>query len=160
MVHSRWPEPSEGSAPKHVDPLDEMQLLRRGRASSATLTEAGTQTDTTHACQLAPQPAPSQAKQLAPLTVLDVGERVAVQWTPHGGGPKQEYLGTITAIEGTQRARLWTIQYDGWDALFKHNFDTTKRQWRRLDVVPSDKTEPPVTRASARLQLMAASACI
>ena len=146
--------------PKHVDPLDEMQLLRRGRASSATLTEAGTQTDTTHACQLAPQPVPSQAKQLAPLIVLDVGERVAVQWTPHGGGPKQEYLGSITAIEGTQRARLWTVQYDGWDALFKHNFDTTKRQWRRLDVVPSDKTEPPVTRASARLQLMAASASI
>ena len=145
--------------PRQVDALDEVQLLRRGRASSATLTDVQTQTDVTHACKLQPPPAQPTKAPPPPLVTLNVGDRVAVKWTPSGGGEKQEYIATVTAIEGQLRQRLWTVKYDGWDGELKHNFDTTKRHWRRVDVVPKAAAQRPNTRASLRV-LSAASAQI
>ena len=116
-----------------VDPLDEMQLMRRGLQSGAASADADTQTDITDVFGRAPPPHATTADtQPKPLLDLPVGSRVTVTWLSPTGQPK-DYPGTVTELSDDGRRRLWEVEHDGHDERSRYNFDTTKRKWKRLD---------------------------
>ena len=161
--------------PRFVDPLDELQLLRRGIASSAAHVDVDTQTPDGGVPTPPPVPPPPKPKPPPPIVYLKVGDRVSVKWLPHKkGDAAQDYHGTVTTVVDKQGGqRLWGVKYDSWDAVYYHDFINTKREWRELpseldqnrsdgrtdggDVAPTGKSKPrgdmvpgPRTRARSR----------
>lgn len=123
---------------RHVTPIDEWALMRRGIASGAATEDTATQTDDSRAPDRPPTPTPPTQKKAAPLARVDVGTRVAVHWLPPKGGTTVEYEGIVTRVEGDGAAARHTIVYDGWDGDYIHCLHRTKRRWRVL----SDKIAP------------------
>ena len=141
--------------PKHVDPLDELQLQRRGMPTSAAAVDAETQTEAIEAiAPLARLTTTAKAPKPPPLPIIElpVGTRVRVWWTPPSGGAKQPYEGSITEVIGSGRRAIASVTYDGWPEIYPHNFTTTKRKWEtiRLPSAAPDHEEQPGPRRSAR----------
>ena len=129
--------------PRHVDPLDELQLMRRGIPSGGASIDAQTQTPPDSELLTPLPPPPRPASPLVKKVDLPIGSRIAVEWIAAKGNTKREYKGTIVAlVEKDDGSRIWRVQYDGSDDIFNHNFDTTKRTWRLLkpDAAPRRST--------------------
>ena len=125
--------------PRHVDAIDEMQLLRRGFPTSATTAEAETQTPAM--TEMLTQPLVKKREPASASKVdLPIGARIGVMWLPPGKGQQMvEYLGTV--VEEIRRAGhsvMHKIHYDDYDEVLNHDFARTQRQWRVVSL-PTDK---------------------
>ena len=80
--------------PPGVDPLDEMQLVRRGIPSGAAAVSVETQTEIS---DVPPPPAPRARAPPPPVVNLPVGTRVGVTWTEPARGE-----GRVRGGEGRQ----------------------------------------------------------
>ena len=126
--------------PRHVDPIDELQLLRRGMPSGAATAEATTQTPALGASLTQPL-AQKLTPKKKPAIELPIGSRVGVMWLPEKGVVKQEYTGTvIDEVVRAGRPKLYKVKYDDYDEAQFHDFSHTKREWRVISS-PESKGE-------------------
>ena len=123
---------------EQFDPLDEMQLVRRGIPAGAAGVEVEVQTDVS---DLPPPPAPKQKPPPREPLDLPVGARVAIMWTSHDGKSRDEWAGSVIAIEQLGKGkRLWEVEYDDGNENSKIDFESTTRVWVRL---PENRPPPP-----------------
>ena len=144
---------SDGSMryPKHVRPLNEHELIRRGDPSAVGRVHADTQTPPSGSplvpAPKPPKPAPSQPAQ---ITDLPKGTRVRVFWLPSraevnrtGDGAPQPYDGVVTEERTTARGeRHHCIQYDGWAKPEWHNLASPRHVWARVDGGATTSAQP------------------
>ena len=127
--------------PRHVDPIDEIQLLRRGLPSGAAATDAGTQTPPMGEVLTTPVSERREPAE-APKVVLPIGTRFGMMWLPERGKAKQEYLGTILEeIKRPGQSVMYRVKYDDYDEALFHDFARTKRVWRVIKVPKSQERE-------------------
>ena len=138
-------------SPRHVDPLDEIQLLRRGLPSGAARNDAATQTPPLG--EVLTKPAIRKTPIIIPTVELPIGTRFGMMWYPEKGMAKREYPGTI--VEEIKRANhpvMYRVQYDDYADPMYHDFARTKRQWRVISKPssePSKNAVPPMAHIRA-----------
>ena len=140
--------------PRHVDPIDELQLLRRGIPTGAATAEASTQTPSLGTPLTQPL---AQRKEPAKKPVIDlpIGSRIGVMWLPKKGAEMREYIGTV--VDELVRAgcsKLYKVKYDDTDEPLLHDLSHTKRTWRVVsrpsDAPSTSEPIPRTTRARTR----------
>ena len=127
--------------PRHVDPIDEIQLLRRGLPSGAAAMDAETQTPPMGEALTTPVSERREPAE-APKVILPIGTRFGMMWLPEKGKAKQEYFGTIVEeIKRPGQSVMYRVKYDDYDEALFHDFARTKRVWRVIKVPKSQERE-------------------
>ena len=136
--------------PRHVYPLNEAVLVRRGAASGVTLADAATQTPPPGTELTPPPPVPRVPRPAPPTLSLPKGTRVSVVWGDAKSNTTFDYLGTIDDFAERSGKRYWRVLYDGYadDTPTWHPFETTTRKWHVVSPPQSADQQQPADPAS------------
>ena len=144
----------------HVNPLNELALIRSGLPPSFAIVDASTQTDLQLdalpdidvVARLKLLPTGEAPPEPPPVcTDMPVGARLEMLWHLKGALDPAWYAGVVDEIttQANGKQRHW-IRYDGWgERVWGHDLASESREWRRVEPVDAKAPDAkaPTTRA-------------